>query len=304
MQSMNYRFKKTDFCCFCESNDFKILGKRLNSSQGFNPQKKCGITTTIVKCNRYGLIFSNPLPIPHHIEDHYGIPPENYWKPEYFIIQENYMEGLINWMNAIQKVNKGAKILEVGVGLGKAMIALEKNGYDVYGVEPSLPFYERAIEKMHVKKERLTLSMIEDCEYEENSFDVILFAAVLEHLYEPSIVINKVMKWLKPNGLMFIEVPNADWLINKIINIIYKVRGKDYVGNLSPMHEPYHLYEFSKKSFEIHAKNNHYEIADFRYFICETFMPRMLDPFLKWYMKKTNTGMELAIWLRKKPVNA
>jgi 2-polyprenyl-3-methyl-5-hydroxy-6-metoxy-1,4-benzoquinol methylase len=297
---MNYTFKERTDCSFCKSKDIKILGKRLNSSQGFNPHKKFGITTTIVKCKHCGIIFSNPMPIPQNIEDHYGVPPEDYWKPEYFKIPSNYLDGLINWMNSIQKIEKGAKILDIGAGLGYGMIAFEQHGYDVFGVEPSAPFYERAIEQMHIKKEKLKFSMIENCEYESNSFDVIVFTAVLEHLYEPSEMIQKVLKWLKPNGLMFIEVPSSEWAVNKLINLVYSLTGKGYVGNLSPMHEPYHLYEFSKKSFDIHSRNNGYEIADYRYYVCETFLPKILDPLLKWYMKKTDKGMELAVWLRKK----
>lgn len=302
LKNMNYNFRYVEQCSFCKSTDFKILGKRLNSSQGLRPHKKTGVTTTIVKCNKCDLIFSNPQPIPHDINDHYGVPPENYWKPEYFNVQENYMDELIIWMNSIQKIEKGAKILDIGAGLGKAMIAFEKKGYDVYGIEPSKPFYDRAVEKMGVKKEKLKLSMIEDCEFESNTFDVIIFTAVLEHLYEPAEIINKVMGWLKPNGLLFIEVPSSDWVTNKLINFIYRIRGKDYVANLSPMHEPYHLYEFSKKNFEFHSKENNYEIADCQYYVCQTFLPSVLDPLLKWYMKKTNTGLELAIWLKKKDI--
>lgn len=301
---MKYNFKEQSECSFCKSKDLKILGKRLNSSQGFTPERKCGITTTIVKCKKCGLVFSNPIPIPDSIDEHYGVPPEKYWKPEYFTIHENSMDGLIGWMNSIGNIEKGAKILDIGAGLGKVMIAFEQKGYDVYGIEPSIPFYERAIEKMNIKKERLKLSMIENCDYDENTFDVILFTAVLEHLYEPSRILKKVLKWLKPNGLLFIEVPSSDWIINRIINLTYSLRGKDYVGNLSPMHEPYHLYEFSKKSFELNSVLNNYEIIDYRYYVCETFLPKFIDPLLKWYMKKTNGGMELAIWIKKQSTNA
>lgn len=297
---MNYRFKKISKCPFCKTENFKLLGKRLNNSQGLNPHKKIGITTSIVRCKQCKLIFPNPLPIPQNINDHYGVPPEDYWKPEYFIFNENYLDGLINWMNEIHPIATGSKILDIGAGLGKAMKALEKNGYDAFGIEPSEPFYQRAIEKIGINKDKLKLSMVEDCDFDENTFDVILFTAVLEHLYDPVTVIEKVMTWLKPNGLLFIEVPSADWLTNRIYNFIYKIKGKDYVGNLSPMHEPYHLYEFSKKAFEIHSCNSNYEIAAYKYYVCQTFLPKIFDPFLKWYMKKTNKGMELAIWLRKK----
>jgi len=296
---MKYLFKNIEACSFCDSTNFKILGKRLNNPQGKSPKKKIGITTTIVKCANCGLIFPNPLPVPDNLQDHYGIPPENYWKPEYFSIPENYRSDLIAWMNTIQKTEPKSKILDIGAGLGKGMITFNRHGYDAYGIEPSLPFYERAVEKMGIDPNKLKLASVEDCEFEENMFDVIFFTAVLEHLYEPSEIINKIMKWLKPGGLVFIEVPSSNWLVNKLINIYYRLHGSDYVSNLSPMHSPYHLYEFSKKSFELHSIRNNYEIADYRYFVCQTFLPKVFDPILKSYMKKTNTGMELAIWLRK-----
>lgn len=298
---MIYFFKNIETCPFCCSADFKILGKRLNASQGKNPKKKTGITTTIVKCKNCGLVFPNPFPIPDNIQDHYGVPPEDYWKPEYFIIPENYRKELYDWMLEIQKIEPNAKILDIGAGLGKSMTALKKLGYDVYGIEPSLPFYERAVEKMGIDPLKLKLSSVENCDFETDIFDVIFFTAVLEHLYEPAEIINKIMKWLKPNGLVFIEVPSSRWLVNKLVNIYYKLHFSDYVSNLSPMHQPYHLFEFSKKAFEIHAAKNNYEIVDFRYPVCETFMPKVLDPILKSYMKRTNTGMDLSIWLRKKP---
>jgi len=278
---VEYRFKAITKCPFCDNTDFNILGKRLNHSQGLNPHKKTGITTTVVKCKRCGLIFPNPLPVPKNISDHYGVPPEQYWKPDYFNVNENHLNGFINWMNNVQPIDKGSKILDIGAGLGRSMIAFEKHGYDAYGVEPSEPFYHRAIEKLGVKKDKLKLSMIENCNYKENSFDVVVFSAVLEHLYAPAMVLEKAMSWLKPNGLMFIEVPSANWVTNKIYNFIYRIRGKDYVGNLSPMHQPYHLYEFSKKSFELHSLKHNYEIADSKNYVCQTFMPKIIDPVYK-----------------------
>lgn len=297
---MKYTFRKIENCSFCGSPDFKILGKRLNASQGRNPKKKQGITTTIVKCKRCELIFPNPFPIPGDVQDHYSIPPEDYWKPEYFILQDDYRSNLNVWMNSIQRIESNSKILDIGAGIGKTMIAFRNYGYDTYGIEPSQPFYERAIGKMGISREKIKMVSVENCDFEESSFDVIFFAAVLEHLYEPALIINKIMKWLKHGGLVFIEVPSSKWLVNKLVNNYYKFHRSDYVANLSPMHPPYHLYEFSKKTFEILAANNNYEIAAYRYPVCQTFLPKILDPLLKTYMKRTNTGMDLAIWLRKK----
>lgn len=301
-KQLRYYFEYIEKCNLCnsKSTSHKILGKRLNQSQGTNPKNRIGVTTTIMKCSNCGLVYSNPLPIPFDIQDHYGILPEEYWKESYFVLNEYYFEKEIYQAKKLIEFKKGMKSLDIGAGLGKAMISLSKNGFDAYGFEPSKQFYDRAIFNMGIDHNKLKLGMIEEIEYPENSFDFITFGAVLEHLYNPSLSILKAFKWLKPRGVIHIEVPSSEWLTNKLINAFYKIKLTDYVGNLSPMHDPFHLYEFGLKSFKIHAKNNDYELAFYEYYVCQTFMPKIFDYILKPYMKKTNTGMQLCVWLRKK----
>jgi 2-polyprenyl-3-methyl-5-hydroxy-6-metoxy-1,4-benzoquinol methylase len=297
-----YYFNHIDNCNMCGSktDKHKILGKRLNGSQGKNPKNKIGITTTIVKCTNCGLVYSNPQPVPFDIQDHYGVPPESYWKENYFTVTDNYFQGEIERLKTLLDFNNGMKSLDIGAGLGKQMIALSKAGFDTYGFEPSKQFHERAISKMGISPDKLKLGMIEEVEYSENQFDFISFGAVLEHLYDPADSILKALKWLKPNGIIHIEVPSSDWLIGKIINLFYKLKRTDYVGNLSPMHEPFHLHEFRLKSFEEHARQHGYELAFHEYYVCQTFMPKIADYIMKPYMRWTNTGMQLCVWLRKK----
>jgi 2-polyprenyl-3-methyl-5-hydroxy-6-metoxy-1,4-benzoquinol methylase len=301
-QELRYRFIGIENCNMCGSKtkNHKIFGKRLNQPQKKKPRNKIGVTTTICKCNECGLIYANPQPVPFDLQDHYGIPPEQYWKTEYFSINDQYFKNEINTLKKLIEFKTGTKSLDIGAGLGKQMIALSNVGFDTYGFEPSVPFYERAISQMNINPDRLKMGMIEDVEYPENYFDFISFGAVLEHLYSPSDSIKKAMKWLKPNGVIHIEVPSSDWLINKLINLFYIFTRTDYVSNISPMHEPFHLYEFGLKSFKLHAQQNNYEIAFHEYYVCQTFMPKLLDYILKPYMKWTNTGMQLCIWLRKK----
>jgi 2-polyprenyl-3-methyl-5-hydroxy-6-metoxy-1,4-benzoquinol methylase len=296
-----YTFKKIDNCNTCDapSSSHKILGKRLNGSQGKVPHKKIGVTTTVMKCQNCGLIFSNPLPIPFDIQDHYGLPPESYWKNEYFTVDPSYFNTVIEKVGEIIPLEQGMKSLDIGAGLGKAMKSMEMSGFDSYGIEPSIPFHERALSLMNISPDKLKLSSIEDAEYPENYFDFITFGAVLEHLYDPNDSISKAIKWLKPGGIIHIEVPSSDWFTHKIINFYYKLRGLDYVGNLSPMHEPFHLYEFGLKSFLLNGEKLGYKVARHDYYVCQTFMPKFLDPILKPYMRKTNKGMQLCVYLQK-----
>jgi 2-polyprenyl-3-methyl-5-hydroxy-6-metoxy-1,4-benzoquinol methylase len=296
-----YTFNKIENCIMCGAteNHFKILGRRLNGPQGKSPHKKIGLSTTISKCKKCNLIFSNPLPIPLNLQDHYGIPPESYWQNEYFTVDPSYFNGITDIVKNLMVLEKGMKTLDIGAGLGKAMKSMEISGFESYGIEPSIPFHQRALEMMKINPERLILSSIEDAEYPENFFDFITFGAVLEHLYDPNDSIKKALSWLKPGGIIHIEVPSSEWLTHKLVNFYYKLRGLEYVANLSPMHEPYHLYEFDLQTFKINGEKLGYKVARFDYYVCDTFLPKSLDFILKPYMRKKNKGMQLCVFLKK-----
>lgn len=285
--------------CGAGLSEQKVMGRRLNSSQGYRPKNKIGITTTIMKCKSCNLIYSNPLPIPNNIQDHYGVLPETYWNEDYFIVDPNYSKDLIDQLKAHLDFGKNLKSIDIGAGIGKGMIALKNAGFDAFGIEPSEQFYERAIHKMGVQKDKIQCLMIENAVFENDQFDFVNFSAVLEHLYDPSGAIEIAMKWLKPGGIIKIAVPSSSWLVGKLINASYRLRGYDFVGNVSPMHSPFHLYEFSLKSFQENAKRNNFSILDAKYEVCQTMLPKKFDFILKPIMSRTKTGMEIYVLLQK-----
>jgi hypothetical protein len=63
------------------------------------------------------------------------------------------------------------------------------------------------------------------------------------------------------------------------------------------MHPPYHLYEFSRESFERHGKRVGYKVVAHQVFVCETFLPKPLERLVGPIMDATGTGMELQVWL-------
>lgn len=284
----------------CGSNAFRVLGLRQNHSQGLKPWKQPGIAVSVLQCTKCRLNYSSPMPIPYDIQDHYGTPPENYWVPNYFEINPEYFKYSLNTLQKLKPVQPGMKALDIGAGIGKCMIAMQTAGFDVWGFEPSKPFHERAITRMNIPADRIVCSTVEDASYENNFFDFITFGAVLEHLYYPAANIEKAMKWLRPGGIMHIEVPSSDWLMANLLNLYYKLRGSDFVSNISPMHTPFHLYEFTLESFEAHAAKHGYEIIFHERFAGNTYAPGPLKKVLTSIMNATGTGMQLTVWLRKK----
>ncbi len=297
-----YTFEDISECEMCgePSASHKLMGQRLNQTQGLRPKKKEGISVSVKKCTHCNLIYSSPRPVPLNIQDHYGIPPETYWSPSYFQWSADYFATQIATLKKLMEIKPGMKALDVGAGIGKGMLSLSHAGFETYGFEPSLPFFERAISKMNIDPGKLKLGMIEDVDYPENHFDFITFGAVLEHLYHPAASIAKAMKWLKPGGIIHAEVPSSRWLIAKLINFYYRMAGTNYVTNTSPMHEPFHLYEFELKSFQKLGERIGFRTVEHEYMVCTVRnIPGPLKFIFRKYMEMTDTGLQLTVWLKK-----
>lgn len=255
-----------------------------------------------MKCNQCKLIYASPLPIPADIQDHYGVCPDRYWDRAYFDVDNDYFEDQLEILGRLSRNSAPAdrlKALDIGAGLGKCMRALSDAGFDAYGIEASETFYETAIGSYGISAAKLRRARLEETEFELDFFAFITFGAVLEHLQDPSSAIARALRWLKPGGLIHAEVPSSSWLVSKLVNLFYKATAADFVANLSPMHTPYHLYEFGLSSFESNGQQNGYTVAHHRFHVCQTYMPSIVDSILKRIMKATNTGMQLEVWLRK-----
>jgi ubiquinone/menaquinone biosynthesis C-methylase UbiE/uncharacterized protein YbaR (Trm112 family) len=300
---MDYAFKDVLACNMCgePSGTHKILGQRLNKSQGFRPRGKLGVSVSVLICSKCKLIYSSPQPIPRSIQDHYNKPPESYWKPSYFKWDQSYFAHEINVAKEIINFKKGMAALDIGAGLGKTMLSLKNAGFETYGIEPSEAFYSMAIEKMGIPEDRLSLCMAEDAKFDQESFDFISFGAVFEHLYDPYANLVSALGWLKKGGVIQIEVPSSEWLMGKFMNLYFRLIGSNYVTNLSPMHEPFHLYEFSLNSFNRAVERAGCELIFYERSVGSIyFFPKLIHPVLKSIMKKTGTGMQLTVYLRKR----
>jgi 2-polyprenyl-3-methyl-5-hydroxy-6-metoxy-1,4-benzoquinol methylase len=285
--------------CFSAAEESKIMGRRLNSHQGFHPKRKTGITVTIMKCTKCGLIYSNPLPIPESIGQHYDIIPESYWENYTDDTDQFQSELCFSYFKKHHSFEPGMKMLDVGAGTGKIMKGFADMGFDVYGIEPSVPFFDAARRRMNLPEEKLLCTSIEGAKLPEEFFDYIHFTAVLEHVYDPNAAIKKVLTWLKKDGILQIDVPHSKWLMAKLLNLYYKITFSDYVTNLSPMHKPYHLYEFALQSFEANGKINDYSVEAGYYSAVERILPKHLRWVFKNLMTVTNTEMEISVWIKK-----
>jgi SAM-dependent methyltransferase len=299
--AMKYSFTQVPRCNMCGSPERKMLGMRLNKSQGLRPKSVSGIAVSVKQCTNCDLVYSDPQPVPFSMDDHYGVPPAEYWGAHALSFSPTYYAEEIATAKRLLGFKPGMTALDIGAGIGRGMAALQMAGFDVRGLEPSKPFRDYAVSAMNIDPDRISERTIEQAEFPANSFDFINFGAVLEHFYTPAGAIARAAHWLAPGGLLYAEVPSSKYLMPRLINAFYKLRGVNYVSNLSPMHPPFHLYEFGLRSFKQHGEQTGYEVVQAHYSVCTIrHAPRILHPFLRWWMEKTSSGMQLHVWMRKR----
>jgi SAM-dependent methyltransferase len=297
-----YEWRTFTECNMCGASiaRARALGRRFGERQGWRPGRNTrGISTTVQRCAECGLVFANPMPLPVDIEHHYGIPAEDYWQDADLSPSAEYFAAQILEFRRLYRRPGPFSALDIGAGVGKAMASLEAAGFDTFGFEPSSSFRDRAISHTGIAADRLAASGIEDADYPDGRFDLVTFGAVLEHLPDPAAAIVSALAWTTPGGLLHVEVPSSEWLMARLVDRVYRLQRRDLTCHLSPLHIPFHLFEFTPRSFERHATRAGYEIACCRRYVGQTYAPRWAEAVLVPLMEATRSGLQLEVWLRK-----
>ena len=150
-------------------------------------------------------------------------------------------------------VDKG-RILDVGCADGKFLWALDPEKWDRTGVE----FAEKTVRLVNDKIPDLTLiegDLFSD-KLPEDSFDVITFWHVLEHLPQPRAVLERTYKLLRPGGWLFISLPNFDSLQARLFQSHW------YAFDDVPRH----LYHFAPRPLALLLKENGLKVCKHMFF--------------------------------------
>ncbi len=100
-------------------------------------------------------------------------------------------------------------VLEVGCSNGRNIsLPLAERGYRMTGIDIHLPSIEWAVTHSDLSNARFICQ--DFAEYDDDElFDAVVLSDILEHVEEPSKIINLALKHLKPDGLVLVCIPNG-----------------------------------------------------------------------------------------------
>lgn len=133
-------------------------------------------------------------------------------------------------------IGTGKKILDIGCRDGELTKEFVE-GNDILGLDIDTKALEKAKDKLGVEVKHADLHS--DWEVENGVYDVVVAGEVLEHLYYPKTVLEKVCAALNKEGVLLGSVPNAFSLINRIRLFFGVKKG-------TPLSDPTHINQFKR----------------------------------------------------------
>lgn len=122
---------------------------------------------------------------------------------------DNHRNRLAEDVDILRRYTGSAKsILEVGSAPLFLTIALKRAGYDVCGLDLAPENYSSLVEEHQLDIRKVDIER-ERIPFPDDSFDVVLFNEVFEHLRIDLIfTMSELKRVLKPGGRLFLSTPN------------------------------------------------------------------------------------------------
>ncbi len=201
-----------------------------------------GESFLIVECEDCTLRFTQDIPAASEIG--------KYYQSEQYISHTNTAEGLVNRIyqlvrkrtlrqkrKLIERIsrNENRTLLDIGSGTGAFADEMQKNGWQVTGLEPDAKARKNAMDLFDVKLEDAGKLF----EFPSQNFSVITLWHVLEHVHDLSGYMYQLKRLVAKNGHIVIAVPNYG-----------STDATAYGQYWAAWDVPRHLYHFSPRSMQ------------------------------------------------------
>ncbi|MBW2707726.1 MAG: class I SAM-dependent methyltransferase [Deltaproteobacteria bacterium] len=199
-------------------------------------------TYHVVRCMDCGLMRTTPRPTPetmgYYYPDHYGpyrgtrVNPDKKGNGRLSFLRK-WVKGIFPFNTTRLPKLQPSRVLEIGCASGAFLNKMSQKGWQVEGLE----FSKTASHAARSLGFSVYTGSLETAPDPQCLFDVVVGWMVLEHLHDPVLALQKLHRWVEPNGWLVLSVPNAGSMEFKIFRDCWYA-----------LHLPNHLYHYSPDS--------------------------------------------------------
>lgn len=167
------------------------------------------------------------------------------------------------WKKVIN-LNENSKILQIGCGPEDVINYFSKG--KLYAIDPLADFYKKKF-NLNYKNVNFVQARGEQIPFEDNFFDIVILANVLDHVEDPQKVLSEVKRILKKEGIFHFEnlfYQKSFIILSKVWAPIKQV----FTRNLFNVHHPYmfklkELKKLISENFSVLHEETGREIASY-----------------------------------------
>jgi len=236
-----------EICLACGSKDVINCGKPIfhNQDSLYN----------VFECSKCKLKWSSPMPSDDELALHYN----SYYKRRFQrilktslkflrdIITQKYLREYMFLKNTL-KYTQVKRFLDYGCGEGEMLLIGNKFGWDCTGTEYS----EELSESFNKLGIRVTKDF-ENSTLEQNSFDLILFKHLIEHIKNIPSFLEQAKNYLTKDGVIAIKTPSNT-----------SFRAKTGTAKWHFVNPPEHLWSFDIHNFKLILERNGFEVLSIK----------------------------------------
>ena len=233
-------------CCLCGSTDLRPYHEDFNGIR-------------ISRCAGCGVQMMNPQYTDRHLERYYA---QYAWEETPELKLEDWLQSGHNFYLSLVEKSRPAKgkLLDVGAGAGGLLMAAKERGWAPTGYDVKGKITQLAARQWGLP---YVFGDFTKVRWKASSFDAVTLHQVLEHLKAPESYLKTIHRLLKPEGVLFLGVPNIGSLSSRFKFFLEKAGlRKKKVGSYYDTH--HHLWYFTPRPLVQALENQGFKVVHCR----------------------------------------